>query len=52
MTAAYLAVALAVGGWAGIRWAEAGKTIDRTLAEVIMSIDINDAAEHAEAADR
>ena len=49
MTAACVAVALAVGGWAGIRWAEAAHMIDRGIAEIIfLSSDIDTAAANAE----
>lgn len=35
---AIIAVTLALGTWAAIRWAEESARLDRTIAEVLMSI--------------
>jgi len=46
--AAFVASALAAGGWAGMRWSEASRDIERNLAALVMAIDIDNAAEASE----
>jgi hypothetical protein len=42
---AVAAVLTAGGAWLAIRWAEESARIDRTITEVLMSIDLRDESE-------
>lgn len=37
----FLACALCVGGWLGVRWSEATHTVNRSIAELVMSVDLD-----------
>lgn len=41
---AWIAAALATGGWLGLRWAETNQRLNRDLASIVMAIDIDRAA--------
>lgn len=49
--AAALAVSIAAGTWAGFRLADAAAHQSASLAAVVLSIDIDNAIDEAEAAD-
>lgn len=44
---AFLGCTLAFGAWLGMRWADATHKVDHSIAELVMSVELDRIARHA-----